>query len=356
MKITIVSDAAVTGQGDASVAAANLIRSMKARGHEVVVLCPDEDKAGKEGYIKVSRQEKGSAQNEAMESAIWDSDVVHIMLPGAIGRAAIKLCVRHNIPVTAGFYLLAESLTSRVRLDNPLANSLAYRYLYNSFYRYADAIQYPNELIRDVFEKAIGRKTNGFIIPDGVDERFKPNGAVKPYEFRNRFVILYAAPFSREKSHSVLIDAVAMSKHNGGIQLIFAGEGKMKSALRERSERLANKPVFAAIPHSRMVNVMNYADLYVHPAEAEIESIACMACGCVPIVADSPRSAVRRFALDERNLFGNLDPVDLAEKIDYFIDYPEAVEEYRERYQGIVAAFSREACMDSMEEMLSTVR
>ena len=103
-----------------------------------------------------------------------------------------------------------------------------------------------------------------------------------------------------------------------------------------------------------MLNVLNYADLYVHPAEIEIEAIACMealACGQVPIIADSPRSATVKFALDERNLFKNRDAQDLADKIDFFIEHPDVLEEYRERYKGIVADFSQEACMDKMEKM-----
>ena len=64
-----------------------------------------------------------------------------------------------------------------------------------------------------------------------------------------------------------------------------------------------------------MLRVINSADLYVHPAEIEIEAIACLeaiSCGLVPVIADSPRSATRFFALGERNLFHFNDPADLA--------------------------------------------
>ena len=64
-------------------------------------------------------------------------------------------------------------------------------------------------------------------------------------------------------------------------------------------------------------------DLYIHSADAEIEAISCIeafACGIVPIIANSPKSATPQFALDDRSLFeaGNSD--DLAKKIDYWIE------------------------------------
>ena len=374
MKITIVCDVLGAENNGTTIAAMNLIRSLKKKGHDVVVVCSDENKKGKEGYVVMPRLNLGPlngyvkkngvalsrADHKLLEPVIWDSDVVHILLPFALGVAAMKLCRKHQIPMTAGFHMQAENFTSHVFMkDNPVANNLTYRYIYNNFYKYVDAIHYPTDFIREVFENAVGHTTNAFVISNGVGDRFKPNGAKKPPEYRNKFVILFSGRYSKEKSHSVLIDAVALSKHSREIQLIFAGDGPLKDTLKERSKKLYNKPVFGFFPHNQMLNVLNYADLYVHPAEIEIEAIACMealACGQVPIIANSPRCATKKFALDERNLFENRNPQDLADKIDYFIEHPEAIEEYRERYKGIVAELSQEACMNRMEEMLYSVR
>lgn len=374
MKITVVCDVLGEENNGTTIAAMNLIRSLKAKGHEVIVVCSDGVKEGKEGYVVMPRLNLGPlngyvkkngvslsrADKKKLEPVIWDSDVVHIMLPFALGHAALKLCLKHHIPVTAGFHTQAENISSHVFMkDNPLANNVIYRYMYHNFYQYVNAVHYPTDFIREVFENAVGHKTNAYVISNGVGDQFRPNGAKKPTEFRNKFVILFSGRYSKEKSHSVLIDAVALSKHNRKIQLIFAGDGPLKNTLKERSKKLANRPLFNFFPHQQMLNVLNYADLYVHPAEIEIEAIACMealACGQVPIIANSPRCATKKFALDERNLFENRNPQDLADKIDYFIEHSEAVEEYRERYKGIVAELSQKACMDRMEEMLYEAR
>ena len=374
MKITVVCDVLGEENNGTTIAAMNLIRSLKAKGHDVIVVCSDEVKEGKEGYVVMPRLNLGPlngyvkkngvslsrADKKKLEPVIWDSDVVHIMLPFALGQAALKLCLKHHIPVTAGFHTQAENFSSHIFMkDNSLANNLIYHYFYNSIYKHVNAVHYPTDFIRELFENTVGHKTNAYVISNGVGDQFKPNGAKKPTEFRNKFVIVFSGRYSKEKSHSVLIDAVALSKHNREIQLIFAGDGPLKSTLKERSKKLANKPLFNFFPHQQMLNVLNYADLYVHPAEIEIEAIACMealACGQVPIIANSPRCATKKFALDERNLFENRNPQDLADKIDYFIEHPEAIEEYRERYKGIVAELSQQVCMDRMEEMFYEAR
>ena len=373
MRITIVCDVLGKANNGTTLAALNLIDAMKSRGHEVTVICSDKDKAGKAGYVVTPTMNLGPlngyvakngvslarASKKLLEPAIVNSDVVHIMLPFNLGTAAMKLCRKHGVPATAGFHMQAENFTSHVFMkDNSFANLATYKYIYSALYRYADAIHYPTDFIRETFELAVGHKTNAFVISNGVDERFHPNGAKKPPEFRSKFVILFSGRYSKEKSHNVLIDAVALSKHERRIQLIFAGDGPLKDVLKEQSKKLTNKPVFQFFPHNQMLNVLNYADLYVHPAEIEIEAIACMealACGQVPIIANSPRCATKKFALDERNLFENKNPQDLAEKIDYFIEHPEAIAEYRERYKGVVAELDRNVCMGRMEEMLYSV-
>lgn len=369
MKITIVCDVLGVENNGTTIASMNLIRAMEKRGHEVTIVCSDEDKKGREGYVIMPKLNLGPINSyvkkngvslsrtnkKILEPVIMNSDIVHIMIPFMLGSAAVKLCVKHNIPVTAGFHCQAENITSHLFMkNNPLANQIAYSKIYHSVYRYVNAVHYPTEFIRNVFEQAVHQKTNGYVISNGVSERFRPIKTEKPPEFRNRFVILFSGRYSKEKSHSVLIDAVALSKHSREIQLILAGDGPLKQKLKERAKKLPNMPLFNFFPHEQMLNVLNYADLYVHPAEIEIEAIACMealSCGQVPVISDSPRSATVKFALDERNLFRNLDPEDLARKIDFFIENPDVLEEYRERYKGIVADFSQEACMDKMEKM-----
>ena len=53
MVVTVVCDVLGPENNGTTIAAMNLIRSMKERGHEVRVLCPDRDRKGQEGFFIV---------------------------------------------------------------------------------------------------------------------------------------------------------------------------------------------------------------------------------------------------------------------------------------------------------------
>jgi len=118
---------------------------------------------------------------------------------------------------------------------------------------------------------------------------------------------------------------------------------------------LANAPILGFHPREELIDIINYADLYVHPAEIEIEAISCleaMSCGLVPVIADSRRSATRHFALSEKNLFKCNDAKDLAEKIDYWLDSPDEKERCRTQYIEYAKRFDFDYSMEQMESML----
>jgi glycosyltransferase involved in cell wall biosynthesis len=135
--------------------------------------------------------------------------------------------------------------------------------------------------------------------------------------------------------------------------LVFAGSGPQKENLEKLAKGLLPiQPMFNFFSRDDLVKTINYADLYVHPAEIEIEAIACLeavSCGLVPVIANSPRCATKAFALDERNLFINKNSADLAKKIEYWLDNPEEKAKCSEAYLGYATNFDQDNCMDRME-------
>ncbi len=354
----------------------NLIRSMRARGHSVRVVCPDEERRGEEGfyvvpaldllflngYLKKNGVSLAYPRRSTLEAAIDGADVVHVMIPFALGRAARRIAAAKGIPVTAGFHCQAENFSSHIFLkDSALVNRLIYRNFYRGFYRYADAVHYPTKFICDVFENEVG-PTNHYVISNGVDKRFVPP-AERRYEKAEGelFTVVFTGRYSKEKSHHVLIDAVARSKYANRIQLVFAGSGPLEKKLREYSAKmLPVQPLFRFFSRTELIGILQTADLYVHPAEIEIEAIACLeaiSCGLVPVIANSPRSATRHFALTEKNLFDYNDPASLAERIDMWLSDPQARRKCSEAYRKNSGKFAFDNCMDRMERMFTvTVR
>ena len=371
MIVTIVCDVLGEANNGTTIAAYNLIDSLKKRGHTVRVVCSDQDRIGQPDYYVVPTINLGSIVNKALErnsvslakadkkiinEAIKDADVVHVMMPFALGVKAAKLARRQHIPVTAGFHVQAENFTSHVAMmDFGIANYIFYHVVWMLLYRHCSCIHYPTEFIRKTFEKSVHRKTPAYVISNGVNTAFHPMCVERPERYRDKFVIQSTGRLSKEKTHYVLIDAVKKSKYRDRIQLVIAGKGPMYQRLTERSKDLPNPPEFIFLSRNDLVKQLNVSDLYVHPAEIEIESIACLeaiACGLVPVIANSRRSAARFFALDERNLFRNKNSTALARRIDYWIEHPREREAMRRLYNGFSEKNEYEHCMDCMEQMM----
>ncbi len=373
MIITIVCDVLGEPNNGTTIAAFNLINALKSYGHTVRVVCPDEDKKDQENYFVVPTidfkvfnkyvEKNGVSLSKAdvmiIARAIKGSDVVHVMLPFALSSTAIRLCKKFKIPVTAGFHAQAENVTSHFFLkDVPFANRMVYKTFFKKIYSKVDAVHYPTNFIRRLFEKSAMRKTNAYVISNGVNERFVQKNVVRPEEFKNKILILFCGRYSKEKAHTTLIKAVLLSKYEKDIQLIFAGAGPEEKHIIEAGNLLTNKPYLEFFSREKIVDIINMCDLYCHPAEIEIEAISCLeaiTCGLVPVIADSERSATRFFALGKNNLFKNTDCTDLAKKIDYWLDNPDLKKKCSEEYLGYTKQFNQSNCMKQMEEMLVDV-
>lgn len=370
MILTVICDVLGKENNGTTIAAMNLIRSMRAKGHTVRVVCPDECRRGEEDFFVVPTLNLGPlngylAKNgvllskpdkAVLEEAMDGADAVHLITPFLLSVKAAKLAEAKGLPITAGFHCQAENFTNHIFMMNArLVNKLVYKTFWKTFYRRVDCIHYPTEFIKNVFESEIGRKTNARVISNGVNRAFVCDRREKPEEYADKFVILFTGRYSKEKSHKVLIDAAALSRHADRLQLIFAGCGPQEQKLKKRAEKLKNPPLFKFFDRASMVEVLNYADLYVHPAEIEIEAIACLeaiSCGLVPVISNSPRSATRYFAQSSRNLFKCNDAKDLAEKIDWWIEHPAEKESCSHSYLGYARQFDFDHCMDEMENMI----
>ncbi|MBQ2307675.1 MAG: glycosyltransferase [Clostridia bacterium] len=370
MKIAIVCDVLGEENNGTTIAAMNLIRSLKAKGHDVRVVCPDEDKAGTPGYYVVPKLNAGPfnhylekngvtvarLEHEKLEAAMKDADVVHVLLPFVLGKAAAHYAVEHGIPLTASFHCQAENITSHAFMKNftPL-NHETYRIFYKRLYQFVDIIHYPTQFICNTFEEVVG-PTEHRVISNGVNKAFRKKSVSRPPEFAGNYTVLFTGRYSPEKSHSVLIEAVSRSKHRDEIQLVLAGSGPKREEIYELAlKKGLLPPVMRFYGRDELIDVINSADLYVHPAEIEIEAISCLeaiACGVVPLIADSPRSATRFFALTESNLFHFNDPDDLADKMDWWLEHPEARAKCSADYLDYSRRFDFDVCMDEMEQML----
>lgn len=368
-RIAVVCDVLGKENNGTTIAAMNLIRSLKEKGYEVRVICNDEERRGEEGYYIVPELKipvitaivhrngvKLSIVNkQVMDEALSGVDHVHVMIPFALGGYAAKYCHERHVSLTAGFHAQAENFTSHLGMMHcNFANRLFYKYIYKNVYRYTDCIHYPTQFIKEEFESVVG-ETKGEVISNGVNGIFAKKERVPIERYQGKFVILNIGRLCAEKNQGVLIKAVARSKYKEKIQLVLAGAGPDRKKLTRLAKKSGVNVENDFYTRAGLVEIINNADLYCHPSEMEIEAIGCMEairCGVVPVIADSKKSATRKFALDEKSLFINDDAEDLARKIDYWIEHEEERKTYASRYLNSATAFDQAYCMDKMEEMI----
>lgn len=371
MKIAVVCDVYGKENNGTAVVTYNLIRFLESEGYDVRILCADQASKGKPNHYVVPNLNLGKHLNayvakigvslakpdkKIIREALEGVDAVHIMVPLPLGMSTIKIAKKMGLPVTAGFHIQAENITAYFKLNrSKLANKLANRFIYNHLYRHVDAIHYPTKLVRDSFESGIGRSTPGYVISNGVHAYVQKRETEKPVELNDKIVILSTGRYSTEKNQETLIKAISHSKYKDKIQLILAGEGQKEKYYRRLATGLPNEPIFKFYSRTEIIDVLNYADMYVHPAIIELEGISCLeaiTCGKLTVVSDSKLSAPKNFAVDEKCVFRAGDEKDLARTIDYWLDHPEERRECEEEYLHSAVGFDQHECMIRMERMI----
>ena len=269
---------------------------------------------------------------------------------------AIKIANKYQIPLTASFHMQAENLTSYLKLQKVKpVNTFVYKFIYNKIYSKVNAIHFPTRFIKNTFERNIRRKTNAYVISNGVNSAIEKKFVEKPEHLKDKFVILSTGRYCDEKAQDILIKAVGLSKYKDKIHLILAGQGLKQKTFERIAKRAGVSPQYAFFSRKEIVDTINFCDLYVHPARVELEGIACLEAICAgkaTIVSNSKKAATSGFAIDPRCIFKNNDPQDLAEKIDFFIENDDIRKEIADKYYASATNYDQAECMNKMEQML----
>ncbi len=290
-----------------------------------------------------------------LEQALEGVDVVHVMVPFFIGPRRSRTGPGKGIPLTAGFHCQAENFTNHIFLMNaPRVNQMTYRFFYRRLYQYCTCVHYPTQFICDLFEQ-VTQPTRHYVISNGVNRAFTCKAYPRPKELEGKYVILSTGRYSREKAQWVLIDAVAKSRHSSRIQLVLAGQGPQQKALERRAAKRGILPPIYGF-HSRpdLIRIINLADLYVHPAEIEIEAIACLealACGKVPVISDSP-AAQPAISPCRTGICSAATTPAIWRKDRLLAGSPQERRACSQSYLGYAQQFDFDRCMDAMEGML----
>ena len=335
MRIVLVVDMFDEENNGTTMTARRFADMLRQRGHQVRVVSIGESGKDKFGvpeahYKLVTRisHKQGfcfaTPDEKVFRKAFKGADIVHFFLPFPFERKAAKIARQMGIPTSAAFHLQPENITYNIHCEKVELLSVGfYRFAHRYFYKDFNHIHCPSKFIAGELRKN-GYKQKLYVISNGVDDEFRPMEVEKVTD-PEKFNILMIGRLSYEKQ-DILLKAVECSKYADKIQVYLAGHGPCEKALRKQGETMKNPPIFGFYTKEELIRLINSCDLYVHAAYIESEAIACMeaiACGLVPVISNSPKSATVQFALDDRSLFEADNPDDLARKIDYWIENPE---------------------------------
>ncbi|MCI2056908.1 MAG: glycosyltransferase [Oscillibacter sp.] len=369
MKIVLVVDQFDDANNGTTISGQRFARALVAHGNQVrVIACgkPAEYKYAVhqlhfpffvEHLITSQGMRLAVPNRHVFEKAAAWADVVHFMVPTPLGVMGLRHVEKLGIPHTAAFHCQPENITFSVHLgNNKKVNDWIYNRFRDSFYNRFTHIHCPSNMIANQLRDH-GYTAQLHVISNGIGPAYHYCKNPKEDWMKEKFAIIMVGRYSGEKRQDELIEACKRSRHARRIQLILAGKGPLEKKYRKLCESLPNPVVMDFYSPERLIEILSQCDLYVHTSDAEIEAMSCMeafACGRVPVIADSPRSATPQFAIDERSLFPAGDVDALAKRIDYWIEHPDEREEMEHRYAEHAKQWSLSHSIEMTEEMFRT--
>ena len=367
MKVLLVLDQFDGANNGNTISARRLAETLKEKGHEVRVASQGQDSPVKWGFKdyhlpffdKIVTQQGfvfGIPDEKKMTEAVHWADIVHVVMPFALGKSAIKICLRDKIPCTGAFHVQPENIWFSVGLGDcmPLIN-FTYWFAKRYIFRHFNIIHCPSRMIANMLGEH-HYKAEKRVISNGIPPMFHYNKIEKSSEFAGKILIVMTARLSREKKQNVLIEAIRKSRYSEKIQLVLAGKGPMKEEYEKEGSSLPNPVIMKFLPREELLKLLWQADLYAHSSDIDIEPISCMeaiASGLVPVISDSKRSGAPQFALDERSLFKSGDSADFARKIDWWIEHEDERKRMEHVYAEEAKKYALEPCINQMLDMFA---
>jgi glycosyltransferase involved in cell wall biosynthesis len=233
----------------------------------------------------------------------FQPDIVHIQDHYPLCRAVLAAGRRRRIAVVGTNHFLPENILHYLKMprwaSRPLTY-LAWRWVLDVYNR-VDVATTPTETAASILRRQYPRPPV-YPISCGVDlAQFRPDGRVDGAALRRRYglaedrtLFLFVGRLDQEKRLEVLLRAMACLDR-ADVQLAIAGRGRHAGVLHALAQELNldHRVVFTGfVPAEDLPGLLNSADIFAMPSEAELQSIAtleALACGR-PVLAANARA------------------------------------------------------------------
>lgn len=278
---------------------------------------------GANSIINAMRAPLAKPDRAKIRTLLDGCDLLHVQYPFFLAWAAIEEARALNIPVVCSFHVQPENILQNLRLPSRTLSRLLYRLFVHFIYQRADHVVAPSAFAAGLL-KANGLSRPVSVVPNGVPDRFfrierQPRGG--------RYLMLSVGRLAREKQQETLLHAVALCRHRDNVDIVLAGVGPRERSLGKLAARLGLAARIGWVEDDELLDLYGQADVFVHAGTIELEGMSvfeAMAAGNTVVVSDSPESACAAIIHEANARFHKGDAADLAERIDYWLDHPEA--------------------------------
>jgi glycosyltransferase involved in cell wall biosynthesis len=276
MKIALVTDAWEPQVNGVVTTLVELVREVRAAGHEVEVIHPGQFRTrpcpGYAGIDLAVRPRKVLAQRlDALAP-----QAIHIATEGPLGWAARAYCLKRGLAFTTAFHTRFPEIL-QAALHVPLSWGYA---LFRHFHRPSSGVLVPTQGVLRLLQQRGFRNLKPWT--HGVDLGLFPHqDEVRPYAPLGRLarpVSLFVGRISYEKNIEAFLQLDAPGSK------IVCGVGPLEAALKERYPRVH---WLGILPRAELAKVYAAADVFVMPSRAEtfgLVMLEAMACG-TPVAA-----------------------------------------------------------------------
>jgi len=344
MRILFATDSYHPNIDGGAVAQRRLVNELKKKGHDVAVLTPNsafKKKVERDNGTYIYRT-RGLTLPFYMDNRYHFSlfplvetrgvikkfkpEIVNICSPYPNSICALIWAKKIKIPVVGSIHILPENMLT------PFVNMRLYNNMYVYSWRYlvyffnmVDWATIPTKTGAELYKKK-GLKTPITPISNGVDTHaFKPNregGYLKEkIGLPEKKVVLYTGRINPEKNLDVLVKAIPYVVKKIDAHFLFCGSGgTYKRKIIGLTKKLGvsdNTTFIDFLEWEDYKNVYSLADLFVMPAESELQSIVTMeaiASG-LPVVVVNKGAVPELTSCDNGFVFEPKNSPELADRI-----------------------------------------
>ncbi len=282
-----------------------LSEGLRAIGHEVVVFAPDYDGQEEEAnVVRCHALVKGVANgfsvpyflDPKIEKAFreGDFDVIHVHHPMLIGRSALYLSKKYDVPLCFTYHTRYEQYLHYIKAS--FLQGMVPFYV-NQFTSQCDLVFAPTPSMQSYLED-IGTETRVAVLPTGIlPESFVPDQEEAAKLRREllgekKHLFCTVARLAKEKNLEFLLRALALRKsmREADFRLVIVGDGPYKKQLVDLVNELGltDEIVFAGrVPNAKVSVYCKAADLFLFSSLSETQGIVlleAMAAG-TPVLA-----------------------------------------------------------------------